>query len=240
MDKRKFRSTKRKKRKGFSGVRRQEKTDHLGDGVTVLHSIPSTSSAVSDSSVRSSVADIQNMSEKKLLNSSFQEFESSGGVLTRKQAKDIGLGCGTNVEIATGFKVQNAVLLNDCISDAAICSSCRLASSKLQFYQKNNEREGLCESLFLKCTACDVETPLSTSKRLGGKGGGPREVNRRAVLSSHQFGHAGLANFCAGMNLPPPLAKKAYNEHLKQIDHRTGSKKQCSENYERCSKPVER
>ena len=57
-----------------------------------------------------------------------------------------------------------------------------------------------------------------TSKRLGGKGGGPREANRRAVLSSHQFGHAGLANFCAGMNLPPPLAKKAYNEHLKQIE----------------------
>jgi hypothetical protein len=47
-----------------------------------------------------------------------------------------------------------------------------------------------------------------TSKRLGGKGGGPREANRRAVLSSHQFGHAGLANFCAGMNLPPPLAKR--------------------------------
>jgi hypothetical protein len=153
MNKRKFRSTKRKKRKGFSGVRRQEKTDHLGDGVTVLHCIPSTSSAVSDSSVRSSVADIQNMSEKKLLNSSFQEFESSGGVLTRKQAKDIGQKTfqRTNVEIATGFKVQpDAVLLNDCISDAAICSSCRLASSKLQFYQKNNEREGLCESLFLK------------------------------------------------------------------------------------------
>jgi predicted DNA-binding protein YlxM (UPF0122 family) len=93
------------------------------------------------------------MSEKKLLNSSFQEFESSGGVLTRKQAKDIGQKTfqRTNVEIATGFKVQpDAVLLNDCISDAAICSSCRLASSKLQFYQKNNEREGLCESLFLK------------------------------------------------------------------------------------------
>ena len=28
-------------------------------------------------------------------------------------------------------------------------------------------------------------TPLQTSKRLGGKGGGAHEVNRRSVLSSH-------------------------------------------------------
>ena len=56
------------------------------------------------------------------------------------------------------------------------------------------------------------------SKRLGGVGDGSHEVNRRAVLSSYQFGHAGLKNFCAGMNLPPPLAKNAYNEHLKKIE----------------------
>ena len=58
---------------------------------------------------------------------------------------------------------------------------------------------------------------MSISKRLGGKGGGSHEVNRRAVLA-YQFGHAGLKNFCAGMNLPPPPAKNAYNEHLRQIE----------------------
>ena len=87
--------------------------------------------------------------------------------------------------MATGFKLQDAVPLNDCISSAAICSSCRSATSKLQLFQKNNEREGLSESLFLKCTACDTVTPLSASNRLGGKGGGSHEVNRRAVLSSY-------------------------------------------------------
>ena len=76
--------------------------------------------------------------------------------MTRKQAKAIGLGCQTDVEMATGFKLQDAVLLNDCVSSAAICSSCHLATSKLQLFQKNDEREGL--SLFLKCTACDAVT----------------------------------------------------------------------------------
>ena len=59
---------------------------------------------------------------------------------------------------------------------------------------------------------------MSTSKRLGGKGGGSHKVNRRAVLASYQFRHAGLKNVCVGMNLPPLLAKNAYNEHLKQIE----------------------
>ena len=218
MDRRKFRSIKRKKRKGFSGVRRQENIDNSNDGVTAMDSNPSTSSAISDSATQSSVSSVKNMSERKLLNSSFEESDKNSGVMTREQAKVVGLGCQCDVEMATGFKLQDAVLLNDCISSAAICSSCRSATSKLELFQKNNEREGLSESLFLKCTACDTVTPLSTSNRLGGKGGGSHEVNRRAVLSSYQFGHAGLKNFCAGMNLPPPLAKNAYNEHLKQIE----------------------
>ena len=218
MDRRKSRSIKRKKRKGFYGVRPQEKIDNLNDPVTAMDSNPSTSSAISDCNVQSSESDVKNMSERKLLNSAFEEFDNNSGVMTRKQAKAVGLGCQANVEMATGFKLQDAVLLNDCISSAAICSSCRSATSQLQLFQKNNERKGLSESLFLKCTSCDAVTPLSTSKRLGGKGGGSHEVNRRAVLSSYQFGHAGLKNFCAGMNLPPPVTTKAYNEHLKQIE----------------------
>ena len=35
--------------------------------------------------------------------------------------------------------------------------------------------------------------------------------------SSHQWGCAGLAKFCAGMDLPPPVTEKAYNHHMKKI-----------------------
>ena len=68
-------------------------------------------------------------------------------------------------------------------------------------------------------------TPLSTSKRLGGKGGGSHEVNLRSALASchDQLGHAGLSQFCAVMNLPPPVAKDAYNKHLIQIEKATKS-----------------
>jgi hypothetical protein len=56
-----------------------------------------------------------------------------------------------------------------------------------------------------------------TSKRLSGRGGDAQEVNCRAVLAAPRLGHAGLTQFCAGMNLPPPVTKKAYNDHQIQI-----------------------
>ena len=38
------------------------------------------------------------------------------------------------------------------------------------------------------------------------------------MLSSHQRGRAGLVKFCAGMELPPPVTKKAYNQRMKKIE----------------------
>lgn len=217
-DKRKKGSVKQRKRRGFFGKRPQEMTEEFTNDANPRDANPQSSCGVSDVLPTNATADRENISTKKLLNTSFKEFESSQGSLTREQARKVGLGSACDAEVATGFKIQDAVLLSDCISAAAVCSSCRKATSKLKLYQRNSEREGLSESLFLKCSSCDVVTPLSTSNRLGGKGGGSHEVNRRAALASHQFGHAGLSQFCAGMNLPPPVAKGAYNKHLIQIE----------------------
>ena len=99
-----------------------------------MDSNPSTSSAISDSAAQSLVSSVKNMSERKLLNSSFEKPDKNSGVMTREQAKVVGLGCQSDVEMAIGLKLQDAVLLNDCISSAAICSSCRSATSKLQLF----------------------------------------------------------------------------------------------------------
>lgn len=99
-------------------------------------------------------------------------------------------------------------MLSDCIASAAICSLSRKPQSSLQLYQRDYQREGLAECLFLRCSNCQHETELKTSKRLGGVGGGAYEVNRRSVL----------ADFCARMNFCPPVTKKSYNDHLIQIE----------------------
>ena len=36
-------------------------------------------------------------------------------------------------------------------------------------------------------------------------------------MASYHFGHAELSQFCAVINLPPPVAPDAYNKHLIQI-----------------------
>lgn len=158
------------------------------------------------------------MSAKKLVNSSFEKFEREKGIVTRRNAREVRLGSTPDTEVANGFKIQDASLLSECISAAAICNSCKKSSSKLQLFQRNDKEDGLSESLFLKCSFCEVETPLVTSNRLGGRRGGACEVNRRSVLASQSMGHAGLSQFCSIMNLPPPVTQKAYNQHLEEIE----------------------
>lgn len=216
-------SVKKRKRRGFYGVRPQEKANETRNDPTTSNGNHGSSHVSNEIPMPISSPADESISTKKLLNSSFEKFESKSGPLTREQAKKVGLGSTPDVEMAKRFKLQDAIILNDCISTAEICSSCRKPNSKLGLYQNNSAREGLSESLFLKCSACKVMTQLSTSKRLGGKGGGSHEVNRRAALASGQLGHAGLSQFCAVMNLPPPVAKEAYKKHLIQIEKATKS-----------------
>lgn len=90
----------------------------------------------------------ENVSLRKLQNSSFERYETDQGMLTRRNANNVGMGSSHQVEAATGFKLQDAVLLTECISVAAICSSCKIPGSKLKLFQRNDQREGLAESLF--------------------------------------------------------------------------------------------
>lgn len=217
-DRRKKASVKRKKRRGFSGVRRQEKAALLRNDESNVDVNSANSSDLQNNSTAISTPNVESISSKKLLNSPFEKLKSRRGIMTRERARKVGLGSVANVEVAHGVKIQDAQLLSDCISSAAVCSSCRKATSKLSLYQSNTERNGLAEALFLKCCECQVVTPLPTSRRLGGRGGGSFEVNRRAAIASCHLGHAGLTQICALMNLPPPVAPEAYNKHLIQIE----------------------
>ncbi|XP_068700909.1 uncharacterized protein [Montipora foliosa] len=222
----KFRSCRRKKRKGFHGkkaweIRRETESDGRHDtGVEIpetrVEPQPSTSKAKNEYDDFLDRTAPKNMSEAKLLNSSFGNFDHGEGVITRSQSNSP--ATHAHDEKAHGFKVQDAELLSQCISKSAICSSCRNSKSNLQLFQDSSSRDGLAELLYLKCSFCHTITALQTSRRLGGKGGGAYEVNRRSVLSSHQWGRAGLAKFCAGMELPPPVTKKAYNQNMIQIE----------------------
>ncbi|CAB4013587.1 Hypothetical predicted protein [Paramuricea clavata] len=121
----KLRSIRRRKSKGFHGLR----TDEIGEG--------SSESASGFADDRHPSTGVSNVAEKKL--------DSDQAVLTRTKTKTLGLGSTNNTGSASGFKVQDASLLKECISSAVICSACRDPKSKLQLFQNNRLREGLAE-----------------------------------------------------------------------------------------------
>ena len=217
----------RKKRKGFHGKKaweisreQRKSTEGTIESEASRHVEPEPTPTTSgiQQERRGNVPTNANVSAQKLVNSSFEMLEEEEGHLTRTKSKKLGLSKDAEDSEAHGFKLQDATLLSECVSAATICSSCRKSDSKLQLFQRDKSRDGLSEYLYLQCSLCGNKTPLKTSRRLGGKGEGAHEVNRRSFLSSHQWGLSGLTKVCAVMDLPPPVTKKAYNEHLIQIE----------------------
>ena len=229
MPRKKFRSIRRRKRKGFHGKRpaelRKESGQTTAENVeTQLLSTSATSSDSGDLGDTSTSSDKneeirENKSAKKLLNSSFIQMAENEPYTTRSVSRALGIS-KPDLEEAHGFKLQDFSLLDEALTTAAVCSSCRNPKARLLILQENKKREGLSEKLIIKCNNCEAVTPMSTSRKLGGKGGGAAEVNRRAVMAamSSGGGHATLQKLCTDLNLPEPVTSNAYQQHLVQID----------------------
>ena len=159
----------------------------------------------------------RNISAEKIANSDFNTMTPLNGPVTRQIRRKLGMLDSKRplVERATGTKLLDVSLLQDCLNLATICASCKSAKSRIAIFQKNLERNGLAEALVLRCLSCGAETPFNTSKKLPGKRGA-FEVNRKSVLAfcSRQR----LVKFCTKFDLPPPMNKKPYNQHLKECE----------------------
>lgn len=82
-DERKFRSKKRRKRRGFFGKRPQE----ISDTSIVTNSLPSVDNGFKSAC---SAAYDENMSTKKLVKTSFEKFECDKGIMDRRNAREVG------------------------------------------------------------------------------------------------------------------------------------------------------
>ena len=73
------------------------------------------------------------------------------------------------------------------------------------------------ETLHLECTPHGSKTPLTTGKRLGGKGGGAYEVKRRSVCLPISEVVLGCQSFVLAWSFHL-VSKKHYNQKIKQLE----------------------
>ncbi len=132
----KFTSIRRKKRKGFHGVRPQELPNVIAAVDSNVFVEPVTAEAGPSNDERYSMeeeisteveADGEDTnfdkSLQKLANSSFSQIEDSFGTITRSKSIDLlGRGSGQEHE-AKGFKNLDRGLLASTFSDAFLCNS---------------------------------------------------------------------------------------------------------------------
>ena len=116
--KRKFRSVKRKKRRGFYSQRPAELHKSNKGCESTCDAVPGPSCASSPVGkyklpLAASTPVKENVSARKLKNSSFEEIEREHGIMTRKKAKRVGVESSSQVEHAVGFKLHDAMLLNE-------------------------------------------------------------------------------------------------------------------------------
>ena len=160
---RKFRSIRRRKRKGFFGNRRQndgiesfeaneeenqvlavvaDQTSNTNEGCSQsLDNLSNDSSAV-------------NVSFEKVLNSTFEIPSMS---VTRSQTAQVGFCTKSNM-------IVSKHLLIKALKKAAVCRVCRNYKSCLDI--KTTGEDGLAEHLVFVCSNCKNESPFETSEKL--------------------------------------------------------------------------
>ena len=75
--------------------------------------------------------------------------------LTRKGKRDSPLFCEENSSPLDGYKVIDSSVVVEMINCASKCTYCGV-EKQLDVKQHNDKRKGLCESLCIYCTVCNV------------------------------------------------------------------------------------
>ena len=171
---------------------------------------------------------LRNMSAEKILNN--KDFHvSSDHVGVKTRATNIKLGfvskkCGKSV-VANGNKIVNMSISNDSVADSFMCKTCRSPRAKVSIMEYPESKCGLAEKLIISCSNCKASNPFFTSSRINATTAKKVfQINARSVHASLSVGQAGLAQFCAGMDLPAPVSSNSYNKILKLLSSQSVDK----------------
>lgn len=125
-----------------------------------------------------------------------------------------------------GYRIVDIKIIRDILSTQTLCSQCNCQSLTLS--EVSSAKAGLVSRLVLSCDSesCDFSHTFYTSSRVKKQvyekdgqtkakvGKESFDLNARMVLGFRDIGKglSAMEKFCAALNMPPPMAKKAYNE----------------------------
>lgn len=121
----------------------------------------------------------------------------------------------------SGFRLIDMTVLAENIVKSCKCKKCGASVTLCEDISQDNN--GLAVKLLFACdnVLCTMNNSFMTSKKIetGNRGNSPYEVNRRAVLAFREIGsgYADMETFCMVMNIPKPMNKKTYDNHIEQL-----------------------
>ena len=195
----------RKKRKRtFGGVKKQD--------------LPIQSTAGNDTDTIAESSPVKKSCSFENINRNCPLIESKmSKVHTRKMKIELGLEMSSpnNIVRCHSNKIIDSTLLQECISEAAICSKCKSSKSRLELWQDDTKRCGLDEWLFPKCSEYCHILRLQSSKKCENRFS---EINIRSVNAGIISGN-GISNMqkiMSHLNLPRLVTSTGYNNILKK------------------------
>ena len=203
----KYKSLKKKKRKGFHGTRYSDMQANRNNET----SEQSTSSEIPHGE------DADKVIEKIVpLDSNLDiDFEC---VQTRKRRRaNSNIDAGEVVPI-NGYKIIESSILQGILDAVSKCPNCG-ADKSIEMQQNNKKRKGMCERLLLMCVACkSVIKEFDTSPRVKTKG--LIDINLRSVMATTSTGGGltSLRNYNANFNFSQPVQKAPYSRYLKYLE----------------------
>lgn len=133
-------------------------------------------------------------------------------------AKKIRLECPMEEKVDVshqynGYRLINIDILTTELSNFLICFNC-----KSKAVLKEKTVYGLASEFYVECKSCSIISSFKSSPTLESSVHN-YEVNHRVIYAMRTvgLGLCGLRNFCAAMDLPPPVSQNSYDKAVQKI-----------------------
>ena len=161
---------------------------------------------------------LKNLSEEKITRTS-KIYQQKLVIDTEKRTSRFRKTFKKDEDCLKGNAIMNLKLLNDAISTAAMCNSCKNPQSQLTLRELRSSCKGLAQRFCLLRSSCSAATYFYSSSK---DRKNAFDINIKSVHASCQgTGLVGITKIARILDIPPPVTVKAYNNIVKTLSSKS-------------------